>query len=71
LAGAATHDVPHRWLARGHALRGRGAKAVGDEAAARDHFRVASGDYQAAVAAAPDNKKLREEAAEVERLLAE
>jgi len=32
---------------------------------------VASGDYQAAVAAAPDNKKLREEAAEVERLLAE
>jgi len=60
-----------RCLARAHALRGRGAKAAGDEAAAKTHFHSASENYKAAVAGAPENKKLREEAAEVERLLAE
>ncbi|MEI8317898.1 MAG: serine/threonine-protein kinase [Planctomycetia bacterium] len=60
-----------RCLARAHALRGRAAKAAGDAAAAKTHFQSASEDYQAAVAGAPENKKLREEAAAIGRLLAE
>jgi tetratricopeptide (TPR) repeat protein len=60
-----------RCLARAHALRGRAAKAAGDAAVAKTHFQSASENYQAAVAGAPENKKLREEAAEIRRLLAE
>ena len=60
-----------RCLAQAHALRGRAAKAAGDAAAAKTHFQLASENYQVAVAGAPDNKKLREEAAEIGGLLAE
>jgi tetratricopeptide (TPR) repeat protein len=60
-----------RCLAQAHALRGQAAKAAGDAAAAKTHLQLASEYYQAAVAGAPENKKLREEAAEIGRLLAE
>ena len=60
-----------RCLAQAHALRGRAAKATGDAAAAKTHFQLASEYYPAAVAGAPENKKLREEAAEIGGLLAE
>lgn len=77
IAAVASLDEPtgaaevKRCLARAHALRGRAAQAAGDAAAAKTHFQSASEDYQAAVAGAPENKKLREEAAEIGRLLAE
>jgi tetratricopeptide (TPR) repeat protein len=60
-----------RCLAQAHALRGRAARATGDAAAAKTHFKSASENYQAAVAGAPENKKLREEAAAIGGLLAE
>ena len=60
-----------RSLARAHALRGRGAKAAGDEAAAKAHVQQAASFYEAAIEAAPDHAKLREEAAATGRLLAE
>jgi eukaryotic-like serine/threonine-protein kinase len=60
-----------RCLARSHALRARAAKAAGDAAAAKAHFQMASDNYKAAVAAAPENKKLREEAGAIGGLLAE
>jgi tetratricopeptide (TPR) repeat protein len=60
-----------RCLAQAHALRGRAAKAAGDPAFAKIHLQSASDNYKAAVAGAPENKKLREEAAEIGRLLAE
>ena len=60
-----------RCLARAHALRGRAAKAAGAAAAAKTHLQSASENYQAAVAGAPENKKLREEAAAIGGLLAE
>jgi hypothetical protein len=77
LAAVAPLDKPtgaaeaKRCLARSHALRARAAKAAGDAAAAKPHLQLASENYKAAVAGAPENKKLREEAAEIERLLAE
>jgi len=77
LAAIAPLDKPtgaveaKRCLAQAHALRGRAAKAAGNAAAATTHLQSASENYQAAVAGAPENKKLREEAAEVRRLLAE
>ena len=77
IAAVASLDEPtgaaeaKRCLARAHALRGRAAKAAGDAAAAKTHFQSASENYQAAVAGAPENKKLREETAEIGRLLAE
>jgi hypothetical protein len=45
--------------------------AAGAAAAAKTHFQSASEYFKAAVAGAPENKKLREEAAEIGRLLAE
>ena len=60
-----------RSLARAHALRGRAAKATGDAAAAKTHLQSAREFYEPAMAGAPENKKLREEAAEIGRLLAE
>lgn len=60
-----------RSLARAHALRGRGAKAAGDEAAAKFHAQRAASFYETAIEAAPENEKLREEAAANGRLLAE
>jgi hypothetical protein len=77
LAAIAPLDKPtgaveaKRCLAQAHALRGRAAKATRDPAFAKIHLQSASEYYQAAVAGAPENKKLREEAAEIERLLAE
>jgi hypothetical protein len=77
LAAIAPLDKPtgaveaKRCLAHAHALRGRAAKAAADPAFAKIHLQSASEYYQAAVAGAPENKKLREEAAEIERLLAE
>jgi tetratricopeptide (TPR) repeat protein len=77
LAAIAPLDKPtgaveaKRCLAQAHALRGRAAKAAGDPAFAKLHLQSASEYYQAAVAGAPENKKLREEAAEIGRLLAE
>jgi len=53
-----------RHLARARALRGRAAKS-------REDLLLARADYDAVVTAAPRNEKLREEAAVVERLLAE
>ena len=60
-----------RCLARAHALRGRAARATGDAATAKTHFQSASENYTAAVVGAPENKKLREEAAAIGGLLAE
>ncbi len=60
-----------RSLAMAHASRGRVAAAAGDAECALDHFRHAREYYAAAVAAAPENKPLRQEAAAIERLLAE
>ena len=60
-----------RCLARAHALRGRAARATGDAATAKTHFQSASENYPAAVVGAPENKKLREEAAAIGGLLAE
>jgi|GEM_PF-2455081 len=77
LAAIAPLDKPtgaveaKRCLAQAHALRGRAAKAAGDPAFAKIHLQSASDNYKAAVAGAPENKKLREEAAEIGRLLAE
>lgn len=77
LAAIAPLDKPtgaveaKRCLAQAHALRGRAAKATGDAAAAKTHFKSASENYQAAVAGAPENEKLREEAAAIGGLLAE
>ncbi len=77
LAAIAPLDKPtgaveaKRCLARAHALRGRAAKATGDPAFTKIHFQLASENYQAAVAGAPENKKLREEAAAIGGLLAE
>ena len=77
LAAIAPLDKPtgaveaKRCLAQAHALRGRAAKATGDPAFTKIHLQSASENYQAAVAGAPENKKLREEATEIGRLLAE
>ena len=77
LAAIAPLDKPtgaaeaKRCLARSHALRARAAEAAGDAAAAKAHFQMASDNYKAAVAGAPENKKLREEAAVIGGLLAE
>jgi tetratricopeptide (TPR) repeat protein len=78
LAAIAPLDKPtgaveaKRCLAQAHALRGRAAKATGAAAAAaKTHFKSASENYQAAVAGAPENEKLREEAAAIGGLLAE
>jgi len=77
LAAIAPLDKPtgaveaKRCLAQAHALRGRAAKATGDAAAAKTHLQSASEYFKAAVTGAPENKKLREEAAEIGRLLAE
>ena len=60
-----------RHLAAAHALRGRAAKALGKEEAAREHLRQAAEYYRAVVESAPRNEKLREAAALVTRLLAE
>lgn len=60
-----------RHLARAHALRGRAARAATDPVTARDHLRNARLAYDAAIMGAPSNERLREEAALVERLLAE
>lgn len=65
------HNRTKRCLARARALRGRAALATGDEATAKASFTSASTNYDAAVAAAPNNKNLRDEAAAIERLLAE
>jgi len=77
LAAIAPLDKPtgaaeaKRCLARSHALRARAAKATGDPAFVKIHLQSASEYYKAAVTGAPENKKLREEAAEIGRLLAE
>ncbi len=77
LAAIAPLDKPtgaveaKRCLAQAHALSGRAAKATGAAAAAKTHFKSASENYQAAVAGAPENEKLREEAAAIGGLLAE
>jgi len=77
LAAVAPLDEPtgaaeaKRCLARAYALRGRAATAAGDAAAAKTHLQSAREFYEPAMAGAPENKKLREEAAEIGRLLAE
>jgi hypothetical protein len=77
IAAVTQLDVPSsaaeakKCLARAHAIRGRVSITAGEVAAAKDHFRRARDYYGAAIAAAPENKKLREEADEIERLLAE
>ncbi|MCY3016172.1 MAG: serine/threonine-protein kinase [Planctomycetota bacterium] len=77
LAAIAPLDKPtgaieaKRCLAQAHALRGRAAKAAGDPAFTKIHLQSASEYYQAAAAGAPQNKKLREEAAAIGGLLAE
>jgi hypothetical protein len=77
LAAIAPLDKPtgaveaKRCLAQAHALRGRAAKATGDAVFAKIHLQSASENFRAAVAGAPENKKLREEAAAIGGLLAE
>ena len=77
IATVAPLDLPteaaeaKRCLARAHAVRGKAAKAAGDAAGVQDHGRRAGEYYEVALAAAPENKKIREEAAEIGRLLTE
>jgi tetratricopeptide (TPR) repeat protein len=63
-------EVKH-CLANAHAMCGRALKSAGDTATAKEHFQRASEYYEALVAAEPENKEIRKEAAEIGRLLAE
>jgi serine/threonine protein kinase len=63
-------EVKH-CLANAHAMCGRALKSAGDTATAKEHFQRASEYYEALVAAEPENKEIRKEAADIGRLLAE